>query len=284
MVIAPIPAYELPLQSAWPPSRASWQFAPERAALLIHDMQEYFLLPYDRTASPLREVARHVRELSVACRQAGVPVIFSAQPGEQDREERGLLWDLWGPGIIQSPQHQVLCEGLQVDEQDIVLLKRRYSAFHATELEQILREQRRDQLLICGVYAHIGCLATALEGFMRGVKPFLVADATADFSLDDHLIALRQVARTCGMVETTASLLEDLRLSSVRRELGRALEADVDAIGLEDDLSDHGLDSIRFMELLERLLPANHGHPYESLLEARSLRALVSFMAPRQAP
>ena len=78
--------------------------------------------------------------------------------------------------------------------------KRRYSAFFDTPLQDMLTEQGRDQLIVTGIYGHIGCLTTAVDGFMRGVQPFVVADAIADFSRTDHETALRQVARTCGQV------------------------------------------------------------------------------------
>ena len=122
-------------------------------------------------------------------------------------------------------------------------------------LLQLLRERGCDQLIICGVYAHIGCLATATDGFMRGVQPFVVADATADFSEQDHVVALRQVARTCGVVTTTDELLAPLHESVARAAVAQLLESPADAIALEDDLGDHGLDSIRFMQLVERSQP-----------------------------
>lgn len=60
------------------------------------------------------------------------------------------------------------------------------------------------------MYGHIGCLATATDGFMRGVEPVVVADAIADFSLDEHLMALSIVARTCGVVTSTEDLLRSM--------------------------------------------------------------------------
>lgn len=210
MSLGTIASYAVPKSGSWPASRARWQLEPRRAALLIHDMQEYFLAPYDASQQPLAAVVPNVGELRAACRRVGVPVVFSAQPPEQDRAERGLLWDLWGAGIALRPEQSVLGAGLELQPHETLFYKRRYSAFFDTELSSLLRARGRDQLIICGVYAHIGCLATALDAFMRGIEPFVVSDATADFSLEDHLTALRQVARTCGVVDSTSALLAAL--------------------------------------------------------------------------
>lgn len=202
VAIPVIPSYPLPEPGRWPASRARWVLAPTRAALLVHDMQRYFLAPFDRTAAPLGPALTGVQALRRACEAAGVPVLFSMQPAEQDRRERGLLWDLWGPGLGEHPELAGLDPTLEPTARDVVFTKRRYNAFHGTVLAEQLATRGRDQLLVCGVYAHIGILATALDGFSRGIQPFVVADATADFSREDHDVALRQVARTCGVVTT----------------------------------------------------------------------------------
>ncbi len=280
MAISPIPPYDIPAAGSWPAPRAPWNLEPSRAALLVHDMQTYFLQAFNAAASPLGPALENVKTLRALCASLDIPVIFSAQPGEQDRRERGLLWDLWGPGIVASPGLQGLAPELAPAPQDVMLPKRRYSAFHDTRLEELLRERGRDQLLICGVYAHIGCLATATDGFMRGIQPFVVADATADFSREDHVIALRQVARTCGVVSTTNEVLAVLQLARLRGALAEVLEQSTTHIDLDDDLGDHGLDSIRWMRLTERVLPPNHGRDFEELVEARTLRHFAALLAP----
>jgi bifunctional isochorismate lyase / aryl carrier protein len=282
MAIAAIAPYEIPTAHSWPPCRAPWRFEPGRAALLVHDMQAYFLEPFDPELSPLRPLLRNLRQLLHACTRLGVPVIHSAQPGEQSRGERGLLWDLWGPGIVESPGLARLAFAFEPKPSELLLHKRRYSAFHETELTDMLRERGRDQLVICGVYAHIGCLATATDGFMRGVQPFVVSDATADFSAEDHAVALRQVARTCGVVTTTAELLLPLHLQVLRTHLVELLGPTAADIDVNDDLGDHGLDSLRGMQLLERVLPAKHGIDFEELVAARSIERLAGLMLPRE--
>lgn len=86
---------------------------------------------------------------------------------------------------------------------DTLLTKWKYSAFVRTDLLERLREQGRDQLVVTGVYAHIGVLMTARYAWMRDVQAFVVADAVADFSEREHRMALEWAAGRCAVVTTT---------------------------------------------------------------------------------
>ncbi|STL42817.1 isochorismatase [Escherichia coli] len=50
-------------------------------------------------------------------------------------------------------------------------------------------------------------MTTATDAFMRDIKPFMVADALADFSRDEHLMSLKYVAGRSGRVVMTEELL-----------------------------------------------------------------------------
>ena len=88
-----------------------------------------------------------------------------------------------------------------------MLTKWRYSAFQRTELLELLRRWGRDQLIICGVYAHIGCLLSTADAFMHDIEPFYVADAVADFSRERHDFAVDYASTRCAVVTDTASLI-----------------------------------------------------------------------------
>ena len=207
-----IQPYELPTAAELPAGRVAWRPDPTRAALLVHDAQRYFLAPYQ--GAPVPEMTANIAALIAAARANGVPVFYTAQPGHQDIADRGLLTEFWGPGIggviDADPSAADIVPDLAPGPADTVLVKWRYSAFQRSTFADRLAVLGRDQLLITGVYAHIGCQATAVEAFMRDVQPFLVADAVADFSRRHHEQALEYVAQRCGVVTTTGAVLESL--------------------------------------------------------------------------
>lgn len=210
MALPSILPYPMPDESDLPVNKVAWTPDPQRAVLLIHDMQQYFVDAFNADESPVPELLANIRELRRQCAALGIPVVYSAQPGGQSPEQRGLLQDFWGPGMNDGPYQPKIVEPLTPGEQDIVVTKWRYSAFQKTELLEILRQRGRDQLIVCGIYAHIGCLMTACEAFMQDVQPFFVADAVADFSADKHRLALAYAAERCAVTITTRRLVEEL--------------------------------------------------------------------------
>ncbi|MFC4536721.1 isochorismatase family protein [Sphaerisporangium dianthi] len=211
MAIPLVAPYPMPTDEQLPGNRVNWRPDPRRAALLVHDMQRYFLRAYRQDEAPLTDLLANAADLIAACRDAGAPVIHTAQPGAQAPEDRGLLTDFWGKGMQDVAEDTAIVGEVAPDVSGAVLCKWRYSAFFRSDLERRLRAARRDQLIICGVYAHIGCATTAVEAFSRGFEVFLAADAVADFSARRHLAALSWAAGCCAVVSTTRHLTSCLR-------------------------------------------------------------------------
>ncbi|MEU2436607.1 isochorismatase family protein [Streptomyces rubradiris] len=210
MAISGIPSYTPPAPGSWPGNTASWRPDPARAALLVHDMQRYFLAPFAPEQEPARSLVGNARRLVRQCRSAGVPVAYTAQPGDMTAQQRGLLVDFWGPGMRTSPEHREIIDDVAPATGERVFTKWRYSAFHNNGLLEHLRGLGRDQLIICGVYAHVGCLMTAVDAFTHDIETFLVADAVADFSADHHRMALEYAASRCSVVVSADEVLARL--------------------------------------------------------------------------
>ena len=202
-------------------NRVNWRVDPARAALLVHDMQRYFVRAFEleRDGQPLPDAQiniaiANIRRLLDAAHAANIPVYYTAQPPRQNLADRRLLTDFWGDGLQDDENAQILDE-LAPTEADTVLTKWRYSAFVRSPLEEQLKDLGRDQLIIGGIYAHIGCLTTALEAFMRDIQPFMVADALADFTEKEHRMACEYASGRCARVLNTAEALENINTGAL---------------------------------------------------------------------
>ena len=148
--------------------------------------------------------------IRAAATARGVPVVYTGQRGGMTPDERGLLHDFWGSGMDAEPARTRIVSPLAPGPLDVVVTKWRYSAFVRTDLEDVIRSRGRDQLVICGVYAHVGCLMTASDAFARDIQPFLVTDAVADFTRADHVMALDWAARRCAATPSTEQVVGQL--------------------------------------------------------------------------
>ncbi len=289
MALPAIAPYPMPGAADLPRNKVSWTPEPRRVVLLIHDMQRYFVDAFAAGQSPVTELVANIQRLRQHCTALGVPVVYSAQPGGQTPEQRGLLLDFWGTGINAGPEQKRIIDALTPGDGDIQLTKWRYSAFRKTDLMDRMKQLGRDQLLITGIYAHIGCLQTASDAFMSDVRPFLVADALGDFSLAHHQLALSYASQLCAVTATTQQVLDalgavpstgTLTREAVRAAVAELLQEPPEALGDHDNLLERGLDSIRLMTLVERWRSEGVETTFVELAERPTLADWFSLLAP----
>ncbi|MER5779526.1 isochorismatase family protein [Streptomyces sp. NPDC002039] len=207
--------YAMPDEDALPRSVAPWKVDPGRAALLIHDMQHHLLQVFPPGVSPLVDLVANVARLRAAAHRLGLPVVFSAEP-PVDPDRRGpaprpaaLHPDEDGDA---TPPDGRIAASPAPSLGEHVITNTRDNAFLRSHLERILRTSGRDQLIVCGLFAHSGVLLTAADAYMNDIQPFVVADAVADVSAEEHALALRWSAARGAVVRTTTTLIDELEL------------------------------------------------------------------------
>jgi trans-2,3-dihydro-3-hydroxyanthranilic acid synthase len=208
--IPAIEAYPMPDAGDLPDNTAEWVVDPARVVLLIHDMQRFFLRPFPPGTRPVTNLVHNIARLRGQAAEYGVPIAYTAQPGGMTEKERGLLRDFWGPGMTPAPVDRQVVDEIAPTGHDWILTKWRYSAFHRTDLLERMRAAGRDQLIVCGVYAHVGVLMTLNDAFTHDIQTFLPADAVADFSAEYHAMAVRYASERCAVVATTEQLLKEM--------------------------------------------------------------------------
>lgn len=172
-------------------SRHRLPLIPERSALLILDMQRYFLEPSSHAHVPSAEaIVPRLVNLAGAYRSRGLPIILTrhANPDGDD----GMMPRWWRDVIRpQSPLSEIIPECGAFGP---IVEKREYDAFHGTALDAELRQRKVRQVIITGVMTHLCCETTARSAFVRGFEVFFPVDGTASYTEDFHRASLLNLA------------------------------------------------------------------------------------------
>jgi len=165
-------------------------FRPERCALMVLDMQKYFLEEGSHAFIPSAPaIVPNIRRLAAAFATLDMPVILTRHINT--KEDAGLMGSWWKDIIRGENDHSEIIPELRQWQRGagafpVTLEKTRYDAFHGTVLETLLRDRDISQLVITGVMTHLCVETTARSAFMRGFEVFLPVDGTATCSEDFH--------------------------------------------------------------------------------------------------
>jgi len=162
------------------------QIDQKHAVLLAIDMQNFF----HGIAQPvLKNILRAIQ----ICRQKNVPVVFTQHGHTDPDSDSGTLGDWWGELIIAGTEDWKFLPEIKIESKDIILRKKRYSAFFDTDLDKILRPWGIRDLIISGVMTNLCCETTARDAFMRDYRVFFLIDGTATGSSELHLATLKNL-------------------------------------------------------------------------------------------
>ena len=190
-----------------PRRRIRFEFRRSSSALLVLDMQNFFLDRRSHAFVPAAKVILpNIQKLIDAFRRAGRPVVFTRH-ALLASEDAGMMGRFWRDVVREGSQESRLSSELKRNRKETVLRKTRYSAFLGTDLEKILARSRVSTVAITGVVTHLCCESTARDAFARDLEVWLVADGTASWTEDLHLSSLKSISDGIAIVTTTQEIL-----------------------------------------------------------------------------
>jgi len=178
----------------------------KHAALLVIDIQNYF----HRIVQP---VLQNILRVIHSCRQRDVPIIFTQHGHTDPASDGGILGEWWGELIIDGTESWKFLPEIRIEPRDIVLPKKRYSAFFETDLEKMLRSRGIQDLIISGVMTNLCCETTARDAFMKDYRVFFLIDGTATRRSELHLATLKNLGFGFAYLITTKELIKMLKTS-----------------------------------------------------------------------
>ena len=172
-------------------------FAPAHAALLVIDMQDYFLSPASHAFLPSAPaIVPAIGALVAAFAKATRPVFFTRHSNSPGDAGQMAVW--WRELLTAGHRFATIIAALPAPA-DAIIEKSQYDAFFHTDLEPRLRHGGVRQLVITGVTTHLCCESTALSAFIRGFAVFMVIDGTATLNRELHVASLRGLALGCAL-------------------------------------------------------------------------------------
>jgi len=190
-------------------------FIPESSALLILDMQQYFLdsrsHAYISDAIP---VIPRIKALAQVFQERGLPVILTRHINSEDNAQ--LMAEWWKDMITEENDLSAILPELDLPN-SIIIKKTQYDAFHRTNLEKILRERNVRQLVITGVMTHLCCDTTARSAFVKGFTVFFPVDATATYNENFHYASFLNLSHGCAIPVLSNEIKKQMENSSSER-------------------------------------------------------------------
>lgn len=167
----------------------------EKSALLVIDMQRYFLQPGSHAFLPSAPaILPRILTTISAFRTALRPVFFTRHGNRRD--ENGPMMRWWSDVLETGGDYWPLCEEIaEACRSGEIVDKCSYDAFYETDLHDRLSKARVGEIHICGVMTHLCCETTARAAFVRGYDAVVVADSTATYNYELHLGSLRGLAQ-----------------------------------------------------------------------------------------
>ncbi|MCP4154891.1 MAG: isochorismatase family protein [bacterium] len=182
---------------------------PNTTALLILDMQDYFL---DNTSHAYIPSAPHIIPNIIALQDAfleqNLPVILTQHVNTPQNAYQMKTW--WKDVITPAHPLSSLTEKLNREDTEIIQ-KTQYDAFYNTNLETFLNKRGITRVIITGVMTHLCCETTARSAFVRNFEVCFTIDATATYNREFHKSTLLNLSHGFASPVLTCDILKFMK-------------------------------------------------------------------------
>lgn len=192
---------------------------PKNAALLIVDVQNDFCHEQGavgkrgRDVSTTHQMVDRLEQLVAEARRVGLKIIHIRLANNKDTASHP--WVEAHEKIPGRKAYPTCIEGTWGAEfyrivpqpGELVVTKHRYSAFHGTNLDVILKTSGIKSLIMAGLSTNVCVDSTARDGFMRDYYIVFLSDCTEGTSVEEHQSTLRTMTMFFGQVTTSEEVI-----------------------------------------------------------------------------
>ncbi|AZA90181.1 Isochorismatase family protein yecD [Chryseobacterium nakagawai] len=165
-----------------------------KKALLVMDMQSSILSSLPDTALLISNMAQAIKN----ARENQIPVIYIVVGFRQGMPEVSKNNKVFSAikqqmANVNMQEWMTIHPDLSPQEQDIVITKKRFSAFAGSDLEVVLRSHDIEHLVLAGISTSGVVLSTLREAADKDYKLTVIEDCCADGDLEVHQVLMNKV-------------------------------------------------------------------------------------------
>lgn len=183
----------------------------KRPVLIVIDMLNDFLDSWD--AARKEELVGAINNLVNIIRISGHSVVWVRQEFEPDL--RDAFPEMRAKGIHITIKGTAGCQilsQLAVAPSDPVIVKKRYSAFFATNLDEVLDGLQPDSIILAGINTHACIRTTAIDAYQRDWPVVLASDCIDSYDREHHDVSLRYMKDKIAVVMKNQEIRAALKL------------------------------------------------------------------------
>jgi len=181
----------------------------KRPVLIVIDMLRDFLDGWP--PSSREKLVQSTQKLVSMMRERGYPIVWVRQEFQADLSDAFLEVRAKGISITikGTPGCQIIPE-LPIRPSEIVIVKKRYSAFFGTELDRILRELEPNAIILAGINTHACIRMTAIDAYQRDFPVVLASECIGSYDQEHHTVTLRYLRGKIAKVMTNGEIRADM--------------------------------------------------------------------------
>lgn len=170
-----------------------------KATIIIIDVLQDFFRE-GRLKEHREKLVKSINELVNIGRERGLPIIWVRQEFKDDLSDAFLALRKSGNKItIENTEGCKFLPELDRQESDHEILKKRYSAFFKTEMDDLLDRLGVDTLILAGVNTHACIRMAAVDAYQRDYKVILAIDCIDSYDEEFHKVSLRYLEKTISV-------------------------------------------------------------------------------------